>query len=418
MGFISFFFYKEYFYFIGFWLLSLICAIIDNFFEKKINDDETTNILEYNLVRLVCFNLGDLLGGFLVLYTYITSRSKKEEEVKPKKNKYTIQLIYNDLSIKKYKNRLIFLISIMHFIGIGIDLFFYLIFYNKKKLVIEQIEWLISIEIIARVIFCKLLLKTQFYKHHIFSLFISSIGFILMGIIGLIKLIKQGNANNNYYYILFTLISEVVISLEDVICSILLLDKFLLPHVLMFWRGLICLGLLLILIPILILTGKVDLVNYYDFLKKDYLKILLKILLIIYSFFKSFITMKIIYIFTPQHVAFLNVVFSLGVYIEYMIFPNGSLDLIPDIFDIIFLLLIIIGILIFTEIIIINKFGLNEETKKELLLKEKKDDNTELNSTIISNENEDEDEQRQNSSYVRDSNFNNNNESNEQNIEF
>ena len=151
MGFISFFFYKEYFYFIGFWLLSLICAIIDNFFEKKINDDETTNILEYNLVRLVCFNLGDLLGGFLVLYTYITSRSKKEEEVKPKKNKYTIQLIYNDLSIKKYKNRLIFLISIMHFIGIGIDLFFYLIFYNKKKLVIEQIEWLISIEIIARV---------------------------------------------------------------------------------------------------------------------------------------------------------------------------------------------------------------------------------------------------------------------------
>ena len=186
----------------------------------------------------------------------------------------------------------------------------------------------------------------------------------------------------------------------------------------MFWRGLICLGLLLILIPILILTDKVKLINYFNFLKKDYLKILLKILLIIYSFFKSFITMKVIYIFTPQHVAFLNVVFSLFLYIEYMIFPNDSLDLIPDIFDIIFLLLIIIGILIYTEIIIINKFGLNEETKKELLIKEKKYENEELNTTIFSNDNENEDEQRQNSSNVRDSNFNNNDDSNEQNIEF
>ncbi len=133
MGFISLFFYKEYFYFIGFWLLSLICAIVDNFFEKKIENDETTNILEYNLVRLVCFNLGDLLGGFFVLYTYIASRSKKKEKVKPKKNKYTIQLIYNDLFKKKYKNRLIFLISIMHFVGIGIDFFFIYFFLMIKN---------------------------------------------------------------------------------------------------------------------------------------------------------------------------------------------------------------------------------------------------------------------------------------------
>ena len=144
----------------------------------------------------------------MVLYTYIASRSKKKEKVKPKKNKYTIQLIYNDLSKKKYKNRLIFVISIMHFVGIGIDFFFYLFFSDGKKLVIEQIEWLIFFEIIARVIFYKFLLKTQFYKHHIFSLIISSIGFILMGITGLIKLIKQKtNSNYNYYYILFTFIS-------------------------------------------------------------------------------------------------------------------------------------------------------------------------------------------------------------------
>ena len=299
------------------------------------------------------------------------------------------ELIYNDLSIKNYKNRLIFIISILHFIGLGSDLIFYLIFV-EKTLVIEQIEWLISIEIIARIIFCKFLLKMKLFRHHIFSILISMTGFLFMGITGLIKIVKNNACEKKGYYILFTIFSEIAFSLEDVICKILLTDKFMLPHILMFWRGIIIFLIFIILVPILHATDTVQLNHYYNFIKGNNLSlyIFLKILLIIFSFSKGFITMKVIDIFTPQHVAFLNIVFSLVEFIKYIISPDedNSIDLVPDIFDIFFLIVIIIGTLIFNEMIIINKFGFNEDTKSGLLLKEKIEEDNELNSSISSNE--------------------------------
>ena len=146
----------------------------------------------------------------------------------------------------------------------------------------------------------------------------------------------------------------------------------------------------IILVPILHATDTVQLNHYYNFIKGNNLSlyIFLKILLIIFSFSKGFITMKVIDIFTPQHVAFLNIVFSLVEFIKYIISPDedNSIDLVPDIFDIFFLIVIIIGTLIFNEMIIINKFGFNEETKSGLLLKEKIEEDNKLNSSISSNE--------------------------------
>lgn len=175
------------------------------------------------------------------------------------------------------------------------------------------------------------------------------------------------------------MISKIVISLEDVIYKILLTDKFVLPHALMFWRGIIISEILTILIPILQSTEKITLQNYFNFIGKY---IFLKLIIIIFSFFKSFITMKVIDIFTPQHVAFLNVVFSLYDYLDYII-DNEDDDII-DIFDILLILIIVVSILIFNEMIIINCFGLNENTKKGLLIKEENDNSTELNTTVIS----------------------------------
>ncbi len=277
MKYISFVFFKEYYYFIAYWIISLICSLINHYFQNQIKNDENANKKEYNIIYLFCFILGDLLGGFLVLYTHFSSKPEKEENKKdkPKNNNLQYKLIYNDLSVKKYKNRLILTISILHFIGLASDLIFYLIFV-EKTLAIEEIEWLISIELLARIIFCKFILKIKFFKHHIFSIIISMTGFLFMGITGLNKISKKTSIEKKGFYILFNIITEIIFSLEDVLCKILLIEKFLLPHVLMFWRGLICLGLLLILITILILTDKVNQFKYFIFLKKYYLKILLK----------------------------------------------------------------------------------------------------------------------------------------------
>lgn len=401
MKYISFLFFKEFYYFIFFWIISIICSLIAHFFKNKIDTEEYNYTKEYNSINLICLTIGDLLGGFLVLYTYYSSKSEKIEQREEKKKSHNTPspyiLIYNDLSIKQYKYRLIFLISILHFICIGSDFIFFLIFDNTKILSIDEIEWLIPIEILARIIFCKFLLKIRLYRHHIISIVMSIIGFIFFGITGLIKVIKS-NIKYRWYYLSFTVISEIVISLEDVICKILLTDKFLLPHILMFCRGIIISGILAILIPVLQSTGKIKFQNYFSFLRKYPFYFFLKFIVIIFSFFKSFIIMKVIDIFTPQHVAFLTVSFSLFDFIEYIIETNQDnlFELIIYVFEILLLFIIIISILIFNEMIIINYCGLNENTKKGLLIKEKNDDSTELNTTIISN-NDDERKESYNS---------------------
>ena len=390
MKYISFDFSKEYYYFIFYWILSIITSFINQKFKDLINNYENLHKKEYNLFNLIFINIGDLLSGFLVLYTYCSSKPETKEESKENKNNIEspYQLIYNDLSVKKYKYRLILLCSILHFICFGSDFIFYLIFKDENILEIDQIQWLISIEILARIVFCKFLLKIRLYKHHLLSMIISIIGFFFMGITGLIKVIdKSSDKNNRWYYLLFTFISEILISLEDVICKILLIDKFLLPQNLMFFRGIVFSVILIILIPILQSTDQIQLYDYFSFIINNVGYICLKILLIIFSFFKSFITMKVIYIFSPQHVAFLNVVFSLFDFIKYILIQNNtSIDLLIDIFDIIFLIIIILGTLIFNEMIIIKICGLDEYTKKGLLLKEKNEYKTHLTNSFTYND--------------------------------
>ena len=73
MKFISFSFYKTYYYFIIYWALELsINFIKDNYFEKETYNEGTYKEL-FELFNTIFFNLSDLLAGFLVLYTYISS---------------------------------------------------------------------------------------------------------------------------------------------------------------------------------------------------------------------------------------------------------------------------------------------------------------------------------------------------------
>ena len=177
-----------------------------------------------------------------------------------------------------------------------------------------------------------------------------------------------------WIYIIFVIIQKICFSLGDTISKILLTDKFILPHYLMFYRSLSCFIIFVIFIPILFLTGKISFANYQNlFYIGDYrVHILLKIFIIIAGFFGIFSIFKILDIFTPTHVGFVNVVSSLVQIIRWKI-RNEIEDLIFWIFYIICLILIALGTLIFTEILIINAWGLNEHTKPGFLIKEQLD---------------------------------------------
>lgn len=112
----------------------------------------------------------------------------------------------------------------------------------------------------------------------------------------------------------------IILPLEDVINKILFNEKFLLPHTLMFIRGFFDLFIFILFIPIFIII-KNNNKKYFSLKEpqKDVNIILQIFLVILYIFlysFRIFCVMKVIYIFSPQHVAFLNEFFICLFYLD------------------------------------------------------------------------------------------------------
>ena len=81
---------------------------------------------------------------------------------------------------------------------------------------------------------------------------------------------KDGKYNLlcNWFLIIFTIIQKLLFSLEDTISKILLTNKFVLPHYLMFFKSIITFILYIIIMIILFSTSKIT---------TDHLKALLEI---------------------------------------------------------------------------------------------------------------------------------------------
>ena len=136
-------FYKTYYYFILFWVFELVNEIEKEIFDnnlKNVTDirdnsnstmrNNTTNInifanknennypdnsKEITYLYLFVLNLGDLLSGFLIIYTKIKMNFIKKHKEKIN-NHGNIELIYTDLSKKRNKYILILLINMFYFV--------------------------------------------------------------------------------------------------------------------------------------------------------------------------------------------------------------------------------------------------------------------------------------------------------------
>ena len=224
-----------------------------------------------------------------------------------------------------------------------------------------------------RILLSKIMLKKNFYKHHILGLILNGIGFIILTLINIYRIhFDYQKPIETWIFFLFMLPRFILYPLEDVLNKILLMNKFTLPHSLMFMRGIYVFFMTLISFIILHFTGKI---NYESliiiFSNKQ--RVAITFIRIFLQFLRGFIIMKIIYIFTPQHITFLPI-FDVIIDIIYKLFVART-----NSFDFIFLFvcissfIIIVGALIFNEIIVINKYGLEEGTTEGLLNKEKID---------------------------------------------
>ena len=397
MSLIEFRINKGYLYFLFYWLIDLIDSLEKYIFEYKDKKPEKEKYAkELSILNLFSQNLSDLLSGFLVLYTYRKISTKENEEKKEKKEKKeknlvlnmnAYELIYNDLSIKRNKHKLIFLISILHFIVHLSSLLFLFLKFGKKQPNRHDMDWLITIEILMSILFNKIILKRKLYKHHILGLILNIIGFIYISIINLYR------KNETWITFLFSLPKFVLFPLEYAINKILLMDKFMLPHTLMFCRGICEFIFNIFLYIIIVLVTNVKFIHFKIILSDTH-KLFVLLLLIIFQFFRSFIIMKIIYIFTPAHVSFVAIadIFIDVIYNVFVIREHSFNFIMCVLFLSAFL--VIFGTLIFNEMIIINAYNLEEGTQEGLLNKEKLDNlDNELNINEIINNNEKEEEE-------------------------
>ena len=286
MGFISFDFRKEYLYFVLFWVLDFINSIFGLIEYGRYK-------AEYMLINFLCINIGELFSGFLILYTKLKMNYLRENEIAPRTsnslNKIEPELIYNDLSLKDNIFLLIFLASILDFLGRNYNSLF-ILFFGPFLLKPYHIRWIISVDILARIIFSRVILKYQLYKHHKVSIIICSIGFLIMAIITLQSIITVNKGYFNVFkywiYLLLTFISKFLFSLGDTLSKILLTKKFILPHYLMFYKSLTCFIFYFIFILILFLTSKTNFSNFGDLFENE--NLILSTLLIILKIFFAF----------------------------------------------------------------------------------------------------------------------------------
>ena len=288
--------FKSYYYFLVYWILDLSITIV-----RDLNADMEIVNPEYNkgteYIYISCLNLADLLSVFLVLRTYRKMKSigQREQQKKIKenneKNNNSIELIYNDLSIKEHKYSYIFLISLLEFIARCTDLF-YILFLNGTPIRIGEVNWLISIDTIARIILSSIILKSKIYNHHIFSIILILIGLFSMSVCAFQAINKS--EGDNWPYFIFIIIKYILLPFEDVINKILLTNGFLLPHYLMLWRGLFDLFFLIILSLIVLIPKWVKFEYFEQFEGTAAIvnQVFDKVLFTIFSFCKAFCLFK------------------------------------------------------------------------------------------------------------------------------
>ena len=359
--------YKSYFFILIYWIIEISVSLIKNIKEDSF---ELKNIdYENQFIDIISLNIADLLAGFLVLYSYCQFKNKTENKIRQSK----FPLIYNN-PLNKNKKKIFYLLILVCFLDLYSRSVYFIhsIISKKKGFKRYQMDWLVGLDIIIRYIFSLIILKTKMTKHHIFSIIITIIGYSINSIIDSF-VVGIGGIKDIIIYSLFILPRAIFFPLEDVVNQILLSEDYLMPHILMFYRGIFTAILFILLIPILILIKNHTKEDYFSLRHKEkqvneFFQLFLVFTYIVFYSFRNFSIMKVIYFFSPQHVSFLIEVFYIFILLRCRIRAHDIKIVI--ITDLICLFIIVSSTLIFNEMVIINACGMNKHTKKSLILKE------------------------------------------------
>jgi len=358
---------KQFYYFLIFWVLELVINLFNNLFPTEFltikisfnnidkNEEELENIKINELIIVLCKIFSELFAGIANL----CNNEPIIENIKKDKKKFFYLMITSVfLIICKSRNFLYYLFS-----------------ESVKRLNDSEINWEIGLFIISTIIFCKYINKEiTFYLHHKVSIVITLLAFIFMSSFDIYCLIKDKDIQisdkiiNIIIYTFFSIYYPFSHSVFKV-----LMNDFLPPIILTFWIRIFHSIILIIILPIFFFT-KIIKLGEIEFDSVTFIIwILIKICYIIFYFIRQLIIYIIINKNNPAYMIFMISINSFISFIAPFFVNKKDKEYKEPVFFIIFdcisLILLSFAGLLFNEILIVHKFGLDLKTKSSLKIK-------------------------------------------------
>ena len=337
-----------------------ILAIIFILIENVIYYEHTILQNFYRHIFIIC--IGQALGKVLSFIPFIILNLENKNLIKDTKiinDKLIYKKEYYD-KYKKIRNKkfgLIILFSILNFL--------LNIIYYRIMLLIEFDFWIFDVAFI--IILSYFILNIKLYSHQYLSIIIKFISGTILNIINLLTI------EVNYINILISIVTETIFCLNIVVNKYLMEYTFCSPYEICFYDGII--SLILLIISFAIVTnieieedqyaieynGKYYIDNFFqfcnDFNIKEFFIIIFEIIYYFIYYLFPLITIKI---YTASHYLIIlifdfEVTFLVDKEIKWRFYLN-----------IILFFIISFMLLVFNEIIELNCFGFQNNTKKNI----------------------------------------------------
>jgi hypothetical protein len=375
---------KQFLYVIVYWVLEITFILIKRFEPDYFVVFEDSAKNEYFLAFLA--TLSDLYSVILIKY----SKSSRIIEDKENNNVNEITgkntLIYVGLKpiLKKNFIKKAILLSFNSFISRSFNWLSYAIYsltnYEVKKIATYcGNDFVVTIDIIMRYIFSLFILKTVIYKHNFFSIIMIGTGAIIL-LISDFLVVQYSPISKligpTMIYCSIIVLRGITIPLEHMLVKQIFENNHIFPAAMQFIRGSMELIIMIIITPIL----------YFSFCsntdlnpRNDTSVIIIMIFNMLKSFITSYIRLKIIYLFSIQSVSFLYISICLGGSIvkiyDYIIADERPVDYtFYVLFELIGTLIVLFATLVYDEVIIVNKWGLNENVKIGIIKRGEEED--------------------------------------------
>ena len=376
--------------FVTYFLRDLFKELINNLNKNKKIIFGNSQVSKRSLSEIYILTPSNLLVIFLYIIERIRAK-KNSEEVKVVGKSKEKKLIYKERTLVGFGKlfKLIVLTATFNFIPRLITFLLFFIVNDDTKFDFCVLSSVSIFYILATSVLSRIFLSSYYYKHHYVSLAINILGLIINIIIDITKINKT-----------FTIVSYVVNLAGNIGFSFAsITSKFLLtyvtPYALELYIGLVQIVYLIILyIPLYFIKRNGENIFANFFLIMDNYKLVLLyisqgICICAYGVFIWIIIDK----FSPNDYALSMMVENMiDKIFEYVRNPASFTEkLYFSILQIFIFILLIIGICIHNEVIIINKWGLNEYTKDKIAKKSDEDyqDLIDINGNIDEKSNDD-----------------------------